>query len=72
MAILQHPSNPWYPSPWFTRDYGFFSPTPMYWPSNDKETLLKKGGKLVLRYRVLVHGGNASEAKVAEIFGSYK
>ncbi|HWR99642.1 MAG TPA: PmoA family protein [Prolixibacteraceae bacterium] len=72
MAILQHPSNPWYPSPWFTRDYGFFSPTPMYWPSNDKETMLKKGGKLVLRYRVLVHGGNATEAKVAEIFGSYK
>jgi hypothetical protein len=44
----------------------------MYWPTNDKETTLKKGGKLVLRYRVLVHGGNATEAKVAEIFGSYK
>ena len=24
MAILQHPSNDWYPAPWFTRDYGFF------------------------------------------------
>lgn len=24
MAILQHPSNEWYPAPWFTRDYGFF------------------------------------------------
>ena len=32
LAILQHPSNPWFPSPWFTRDYGFFSPTPMFWP----------------------------------------
>jgi hypothetical protein len=32
MAIMQHPSNRWYPSPWFTRDYGFMSPTPMYWP----------------------------------------
>ncbi|MFN8239948.1 MAG: DUF6807 family protein [Bacteroidales bacterium] len=29
LAIMQHPSNPWYPSPWFTRDYGFMSPTPM-------------------------------------------
>jgi hypothetical protein len=43
IAILQHPSNPWYPSPWFTRDYGFMSPTPMYWPANDKETVMKKG-----------------------------
>ncbi|MDD2599917.1 MAG: PmoA family protein [Kiritimatiellae bacterium] len=30
LAILQHPENPWYPSPWFTRDYGLLSPTPMY------------------------------------------
>lgn len=72
MAILQHPSNPWYPSPWFTRDYGFFSPTPMYWPKDDKETVLKKGEKLVLRYRVIVHGGNVSEAKIANQFEQYK
>ena len=72
LAILQHPSNPWYPSPWFTRDYGFISPTPMYWPADDKETILKKGEKLLLRYRVLVHGGNSVDAKVAEIFEQYK
>jgi len=36
MAIMQHPSNKWFPAPWFTRDYGFFSPTPMYWPANEK------------------------------------
>ena len=24
MAIMQHPSNEWFPAPWFTRDYGFF------------------------------------------------
>ena len=29
IAIFQHPGNRWYPSKWFTRDYGFFSPTPM-------------------------------------------
>lgn len=72
LAILQHPSNPWYPSPWFTRDYGFFSPTPMFWPADDKETLLKKGEKLALRYRVLVHGGNSVDAKVREFFEQYK
>jgi len=72
LAILQHPSNPWYPSPWFTRDYGFMSPTPMYWPENDKETFMKKGTVLSLRYRVLVHSGDHNQAKIAEAFEKYK
>jgi hypothetical protein len=72
IAILQHPSNPWYPSPWFTRDYGFMSPTPMYWPENDKDTFMKKGTILTLRYRVLVHSGDHKEAKIAEAFEIYK
>ncbi len=72
LAIMQHPSNPWYPSPWFTRDYGFMSPTPMYWPADDKETFLKKGTNLFLRYRILVHAGNHMDAKIAEAFEKYK
>jgi len=72
LTVLQHPSNPGYPSPWFTRDYGFISPTPMYWPENGVETLFKKGETLRLRYRVLVHGGNAEEAKIGELSGNYK
>lgn len=72
MAIFQHPSNEWYPSPWFTRDYGFFSPTPMYWPQNDKETTLKKGQTIKLKYRVLVHSGDVVSAKIAEQFEKYK
>lgn len=72
MTIMQHPSNPWYPSPWFTRDYGFFSPTPMYWPQDDKATVLKKGDKLALRYRVLVHAGDHKAANVAQLFEKYK
>ena len=72
LTIFQHPSNPWYPSPWFTRDYGFMSPTPMYWPQNGEETFMKKGEILNLRYRVLVHSGSVTEAKIAELFESYK
>jgi hypothetical protein len=71
MAILQHPSNKWFPAPWFTRDYGFFSPTPMYWPANDKNTSLKKGEQIKLRYRVIVHSGNHTEAGIAEEFVKY-
>jgi len=72
LAILQHPSNPWYPAPWFTRDYGFISPTPMYWPEDDKETFLEKGKQLKLRYRVLVHAGTHSEADIAGQFEIFK
>lgn len=72
LAIMQHPSNKWYPSPWFTRDYGFISPTPMYWPANDKTTELKKGEKIALRYRVLVHAGDDKQAGIANLFNKYK
>jgi len=72
MAILQHPANKWFPAPWFTRDYGFFSPTPMYWPENEKATDLKKGDKIELRYRVLVHTGDHNEADIASQFEKYK
>jgi len=71
IAILQHPSNPWYPAPWFTRDYGFMSPTPMYWPENDKDIFMKKGTVLNLRYLVLVHSGDYQQANIKEIFEQY-
>ena len=72
LAIMQHPSNPWYPSPWFTRDYGFMSPTPMEWPANGVDTQMKKGTTLNLRYRVLVHSGTNIEADIAGQFEKYK
>ena len=71
IALMQHPSNPWYPSPWFTRDYGFLSPTPMYWPANESDTRLKKGEKLTLHYRVLVHAGDTRQADIAAAFERY-
>lgn len=72
LAIFQHPTNPWYPSPWFTRDYGFMSPTPMYWPENGTDIIMKKGTILKLRYRVLVHSGDLNQAKIAKAFEIYK
>jgi hypothetical protein len=71
LVIMQHPDNPWYPSPWFTRDYGFMSPTPMYWPENGNDMTFKKGEKLKLRYRVIVHAGDHKAAGIAEIFSRY-
>lgn len=71
MAILEHPNNRWYPAPWFTRDYGFFSPTPMYWPEGDA-TELAEGERLQLRYRVVVHAGDTEAAGIGEYFKTFK
>ena len=71
IAILQNPANRWYPSKWFTRDYGFFSPTPMYWLEGDKLNLAK-GEKLTLEYRVVVHTGDSKTANIAGLFEKYK
>ena len=69
---MQHPSNPWYPAPWFTRDYGFLSPTPIHWPVDGKETRMKKGEQFALRYRVLIHAGDTQQAGIAAAFEKYK
>lgn len=67
MAIFQNPENRWYPSVWFTRDYGFFSPTPLYW----EELKLAKDEALTLRYRVIVHDGDSVKAGIANLFKEY-
>ena len=71
LAIFQHPGNRWAPSPWFTRDYGFMSPTPMYWPSNDTGTRLDRGEKVRLRYRVLVFAGEPDRETLSRAFAVY-
>jgi hypothetical protein len=71
LAILQHPGNHGYPSPWFTRDYGFLSPTPMYWPADGKATRIAKGGQLQLCYRVLVFSGTPESTGIARHFADF-
>ncbi|MDT8303115.1 MAG: PmoA family protein [Sedimentisphaerales bacterium] len=71
IAILQNPDNRWYPSEWFTRDYGFFSPTPMYWLEDDQFDLAKEH-ILTLRYQVVVHAGDEKTAGIQNIFDQYK
>lgn len=53
VALFSHPANRWYPEPWFTRDYGFMSPTPLNWLPADG-LRFTPGERLRLRYRVVV------------------
>ncbi len=72
IAILQHPANPDYPAPWFTRDYGFFSPTSLYWPYDGNATYIGKGEIITMRYRVLVHEGDTQTAGIAREFEKFR
>ena len=53
MAFLEHPDNPWYPSPWIVQEDGRLSPSPFAWRSQT----LPAGRSLALRYRILVQTG---------------
>lgn len=67
MAIFDHPKNPWTPSQWFTRDYGFFSPTPLNWIESGFIEI-NAGDSLHFRYRVVVHSDNPGKAELAAEF----
>ncbi len=67
LAIFDWPKNRWWPCTWLTRDYGFFSPTPMNWLG--KEGLrFAKGESITLRYRAVIHAGNEKDADIAGIY----
>lgn len=70
LAILNHPDNAWTPPPWFTRDYGFFSPTPFNWMENGYLELAL-GETLRLRYRVVVHAGSTEDARIADHYAGW-
>lgn len=70
LAIFGHPSNKWFPPQWFTRDYGFFSPTPMHW-LDENGLKMAAGERLPLRYRVVVHSGSTNQATIGGLFNEW-
>jgi len=67
VALFDHPTNPWKDCPWFTRDYGFISPSPFNFL--EKPWQLAAGKSVWLRYRVV---GYARTPKEADLEGIYK
>lgn len=72
ITIVDHPSNPGYPTYWHARDYGLFAANPLGQSvfSKGKEELnfsLKAGEKVTFRYQILVHSGSdLSKVKIDE------
>jgi len=66
IAILDHKDNPWKPNHWFTRNYGFISPTSLNFI--ERPWKLPAGTVVPLRYRVVMHAGDAKEAALDTIY----
>ena len=77
VAIFDHPDNPRHPTHWHARDYGLFAANPFgaqkAFDTEEKETPFKlpKGQKVVFRYRLVVHPGDAETGHVAELYRQY-
>ena len=76
IAIMNHPSSYGFPSHWHVRTYGLFAANPF--GLNDFTGGATKGGytlaageKLHLRYRVLLHQGDAETGHVADAFAEF-
>lgn len=69
IALMNHPDNPWKQCPWFTRDYGFISPSPLYFL--DKPWELAAGQSVRLRYRVVGYAGTPEQAELAAIYQAW-
>lgn len=69
IALMDHPSNPWAPCPWFTRDYGFISPMPFNWIEQPWQ--LAAGKSVQLKYRVVLFSGDPQEAGIEDLFQSF-
>jgi hypothetical protein len=77
VAIFDHPENPRHPTHWHARDYGLVAANPFgaqkAFDTDEKEELFKlpKGQKVVFRYRVIVHPGDAAPKEIADLYAQY-
>ena len=66
IAIFDHPRNLWAPTPWFTRDYGFASPTPLNFM--EKPWTITPDNPVTFRYEVVLHAGDPASANLASLY----
>lgn len=77
IAIFDNPCNPKHPTYWHARGYGLFAVNPFgehdFYndPKRDGSISVPPGGFLTFRYRVLIHDGDALEAKVGQAYEHY-
>jgi hypothetical protein len=70
MAMLEHPANPRFPTPWYAiagEPMSFFNAAVL----NDRPMTLEAGEQWTLRYRLVVHNGRWSPATLRAAYRRY-
>jgi hypothetical protein len=77
LAIFDHPQNLRAPTYWHARAYGLLAANPFGLKPftgdrrQDGRYAIPAGGSLIFRYRVFIHHGNPSQARVAEAYAQF-
>lgn len=78
VAMFDHSKNPKHPTTWHSRDYGLFAANPFgdhdFYndKSKDGSLTVQPGKSLRFRYRVVIHPGDTSAAKIADLYKDWK
>jgi hypothetical protein len=76
VVIFDNPENPRHPTRWHSRDYGLFAANPFMGKDVDKSITggysMRAGEQVRFRYRVIIHPGDYSKKKIAELYEAYK
>jgi len=75
IAILDDPGNLRHPTWWHVRDYGLFAANPFgmkaFGEKEDGRYILPAGKTLTFRYRIYLHQGTTTQARIADIWEQY-
>lgn len=76
IAILDNPTNPSHPTRWHSRGYGLFAANPFGQKEFEKgapetHVTAQPGQPMSLRYRVIIHPGDAQSANIAQEWSKY-
>ncbi|MFQ6096476.1 MAG: PmoA family protein [Armatimonadota bacterium] len=77
IAIMDHPRSFRHPTYWHVRDYGLFAANPFglrHFIGDEQgkgRYTIPKGESIEFHYRVLIHRGDAEEARVAALYDEY-
>ena len=77
VAVFDHPDNPRHPTYWHVRDYGLLAANIFgvkLFTNNsaaDGSLKLPQGQSLHFRYRVILHAGDASGAKISNLYRAW-
>jgi hypothetical protein len=77
IVMFDNPANLNHPPRWHSRDYGLFAVNPFGAVQFDKTAApggysMREGEQLRFRYRVIIHPGDYSKKKIAELYDAYK